>query len=126
MNPPLQETENIRPAFTSLAEIKSALKLMVPPVTEEHRTAFITNLSESPHSRQLAFRLLALLVLKQAGRLDKILSLLERELTGLLAGGMEHLPARLPDGSSEDVMLWVGKQFPSPATRQEAVEYLET
>lgn len=126
MNPPSQETKAIPPGFASVADAKKALKLMIPPVTDEHRRAFMTKLSVSPHPKQLAFRLLVLLVMKNAGRNEKVLSLLQTELTGVLAGGIEKRPEELPGSSSEDMILWVHKQFPSTLTPQEASKYLET
>jgi len=120
------ETKAVPPGFAKLADAKSALKLMIPTVTEDHRRAFIAKLSESLHPKQLAFRLLALLVMKQAGRYEKILSNLQSELTSVLAGGMEKTPAELPGNSTDDVRIWVRKQFPSIFTLAEASQYLET
>jgi hypothetical protein len=125
MNPLPPETKVNPPGFATLADAKCALKLMIPPVTEDHRRAFITKLSESLHPKQLAFRLLALLVMKQAGRYEKVLSLLQSELTSVLAGGVEKTPTELPGSSTDDVMLWVRKQFPSMFTLAEASQYLE-
>jgi hypothetical protein len=126
MNPPPQEMKAIPPGFGTLADAKKALKLMTPPVAEEYRRAFMTKLSESPHPKQLAFRLLTLLVMKQAGRNEKVLSLLQTELTGVLAGEIGKCPEELPGSSSEDVIFWVHKQFPFSLTPQEASNYLET
>jgi hypothetical protein len=126
MNADQQEPKAVPAGFASLAAAKTALKLIARPVTEEHRRAFITKLLESPHPKQLAFRLLALLLVKQAGRNEKVLSLLQTELTGVLAGGMEKIPEEILGSSAEDVILWVHKQFPFVFTLQEASHYLET
>ncbi len=120
------EKKLISPGFASLADAKTALKLMVPPITEEHRRVFMTKLSESQYPKQLAFRLLALLVTNQARGNEKVLSLLQTELTSLLAGGMGKLSEEQPGSSSEDVTLWVSRQFPSIFTLDEAKRYLET
>lgn len=112
--------------FASLADAKKAIKLLIPPLTEEQRRAFVATLGESPRPKQLAFRLLALLVTNQAGRGEKLLSLLQPELTGVLAGAPDQTAEEMAARSGEDVKVWVRDQFPAIATREEGVLYLET
>ena len=109
-----------------MTDAKKVLKELKPPITEEQRQAFFAKLSESSHPRQLAIRLLALLVTKQAGSLEKVLSLFQAELTSVLVGGPEAPAELVTMDSDTSVALWVSKQFPKIANQAEAGQYLET
>ncbi|HEX7653917.1 MAG TPA: hypothetical protein VF607_10445 [Verrucomicrobiae bacterium] len=126
MKPVSPESKIVPPGFAALADAKAALKEMVPPYLEEYRTAFIAKLSESPHPKQLAFRLLAMLVTNTAGKNEKVLSLLQTELTAVLSGDIAKTPEELPGSSSEDVKVWVRQQFPCIVNIQEANQYFDT
>jgi hypothetical protein len=114
------------PGFESLADLKKALKQVVHLASEEQRAALMARIGESPHPKQLAFRLLALHATGQAGSLEQIVTLLQKELTGVLVGGTVNADSFLPIGSSDDVTFWVQQQFPNTKTLDEGIKYLET
>jgi len=123
MNPDSKEKK--QPGFASLADAKKALKAIVPPVSEGQRLGFLAKLRESPHPRQLAFRLLAILAASKSGRLQRLLSLFEAELVTLLSGGSQSMPAVGEMPQREVVAAWVKSQFAAVAVPAEAALRLE-
>src|ERR1039457_3521999 len=105
MNPIDPTTD--RPGFKSFPEVKKALGKLKPPVTEELRQSFLQGIAQSPQPKQIAFRLLSLLVTNQAGNKAKLLSFLQSDLTAILAGSHSPSEELTAITSLESVQEWV-------------------